>query len=222
LFKEVLLMKQMNMWIDGEWSELGSNDMMGIKDPATLEAWAVVPNGGKKAAEEAVNAASAAFPKWKEMTAFERGKRLRRWHELMIEHKKELAETMTREQGKPFAEAEGEIEYAASFLEWYAEEGKRVFGDTMPSSKPGKRLFAIRQPVGVVAAATPWNFPAAMIARKAAPALAAGCTFVVKPAGASPLTALYMAELSDEAGIPPGVFNVVTGEPKPTSVMTQR
>ncbi len=153
----------------------------------------------------------AAFPAWAARTAKDRANLMRRWHDLMMQNADDLAALMTAEQGKPLAEAKGEIAYAASFIEWFAEEGKRLYGDVIPGHQPDKRIFVLRQPVGVVAAITPWNFPAAMITRKAGPALAAGCTFVCKPATQTPYSALAMAELAHRAGIPKGVFNVITG-----------
>src|SRR5689334_25083827 len=159
----------------------------------------------------AIEAASAAFPAWSKKTAKERATILRRWFDLMIVHQDDLAVIMTAEQGKPLAESLGEIGYAASFIEWFAEEAKRLYGDVIPGHQADKRILVLRQPIGVVAAITPWNFPAAMITRKAAPALAAGCTFVCKPASQTPYSALAMAELAARAGIPAGVLNFVTG-----------
>ncbi len=153
----------------------------------------------------------APYPPWRALTAKERANILRRWFDLMMENQDDLARLMTLEQGKPLAEAKGEISYAASFIEWFAEEGKRIYGDTIPGHQADKRLLVIKQPIGVTAAITPWNFPAAMITRKAGPALAAGCTMVLKPASQTPFSALALAELANRAGIPAGVFNVVTG-----------
>ncbi|MBD1378715.1 NAD-dependent succinate-semialdehyde dehydrogenase [Metabacillus arenae] len=200
------------MYINNEWVSLA--DTIEIDNPATKETIASVPNGGKTEAKDAVDAAYAAFPEWAARTAADRSSILRKWFELIIRDQEEIATLMTKEQGKPFKEALGEVQYAASFIEWYAEEGKRIYGETIPASHPNKRLFAIKQPVGVIAAITPWNFPAAMITRKVGPALAAGCTAVVKPAKQTPLTALKLAELSDEAGFPKGVLNIVTGGAK--------
>jgi succinate-semialdehyde dehydrogenase/glutarate-semialdehyde dehydrogenase len=183
-----------------------------ITDPATGEVVGRVPNLGADAATRAIEAAEAAFRPWAAKLPKERSAILRRWYELIIANKDDLALIMTREQGKPLAEAKGEIDYAASFVEFYAEEAKRVSGDTLPTHRADARILVLRQPAGVVAAITPWNFPAAMITRKCAPALAVGCTFVVKPAMETPLTALALARLADEAGIPKGVFSVVTGE----------
>jgi succinate-semialdehyde dehydrogenase/glutarate-semialdehyde dehydrogenase len=167
---------------------------------------------GQVETEMAIKAAEAALPAWRALTAKERGAKLRRWFELLNENSDDLALLMTTEQGKPLAEAKGEVTYAASFIEWFAEEAKRIYGDTIPGHQGDKRLIVIKQPVGVTAAITPWNFPAAMITRKAAPALAAGCTMVVKPAHQTPFTALAMAELAKRAGIPAGVFSVLTGD----------
>ena len=172
-----------------------------------------MPNFGAAETRRAIVAAEAAFGPWKAKTAAERAKILRRWFELMMENQEDLAQLMTAEQGKPLAEARGEIAYAASFIEWFAEEARRVYGEVIPSPLADRRLIVIKQPVGVCAAITPWNFPAAMITRKAAPALAAGCTMVVKPAEQTPLSALALAWLGQQAGIPPGVLNIVTGEP---------
>ncbi|MGB6452183.1 MAG: NAD-dependent succinate-semialdehyde dehydrogenase, partial [Steroidobacteraceae bacterium] len=171
-----------------------------------------VPRGSAAEARLAIEAAAGAFPAWARRTAKDRAAILRRWYELMLAHQEDLATLMTAEQGKPLAEAKGEVSYAAAFIEWFAEEGKRLYGDVIPPHQADKRLLAIRQPVGVVAAITPWNFPAAMITRKAGPALAAGCTFVCKPASQTPYSALAMAELASRAGVPPGVLNVVTGD----------
>lgn len=184
-----------------------------VVDPANGEILARVPQFGAWETAEAISAAEAAFPTWAARTAKERAAVLRRWNDLILTHRDDLAMIMTREQGKPLSEARGEIEYAASFIEFYAEEAKRIHGETIPSPKSGSRILVMRQPVGVVAAITPWNFPAAMITRKIGPALAAGCTAVVKPAGETPLTALALACLAERAGIPAGVLNVVTGRP---------
>ncbi|TWI56133.1 NAD-dependent succinate-semialdehyde dehydrogenase [Halalkalibacter nanhaiisediminis] len=200
----------MEMLINGKW--VGEDlDQRDVVNPATGETVDVIPVGGKKEAKEAVDAAYAAFEEWSARTAIERSEILMRWYELIKEHQDEIAELMTTEQGKPLKEAKGEVGYANSFIQWYAEEGKRLYGETIPASAPNKRLFVQRQPVGVIAAVTPWNFPAAMITRKVAPALAVGCTAVIKPANQTPLTALRLAELAVEAGVPDGVINVVTG-----------
>ncbi|MEK4564259.1 NAD-dependent succinate-semialdehyde dehydrogenase [Alkalihalobacillus sp. FSL R5-0424] len=200
----------MNFYINGEWigEELEKTD---VYNPATGEVVDQVPKGGEREAKAAVDAAHGAFPEWAAKTAYERSELLEKWHALIEEHQDELARTMTEEQGKPLKEATGEIAYSNAFIKWYAEEGKRVYGETIPASATDKRLFVIKQPVGVVAAITPWNFPAAMITRKLAPALAVGCTTVLKPSSQTPLTALKLVELAEKAGIPRGVINVVTG-----------
>ncbi|GIN87498.1 NAD-dependent succinate-semialdehyde dehydrogenase [Heyndrickxia sporothermodurans] len=206
-------MEKYSMYCNGEW--IGSNlPELEITNPATGETIAKVPFGGKKEAQLAVDAASEAFPKWAALSAYERSDYIRAWYELVKENEIDLAKTMTAEQGKPLKEALGEIQYANGFLSWYAEEGKRIYGETIPATQRNKRLWVQKQPVGVVAAITPWNFPAAMITRKVGPALAAGCTVVVKPAEQTPLTALKLAELAEKAGIPKGVINVITGDPK--------
>lgn len=199
------------MYINGEQVESDTKEVIEVTNPATNKAIASVPKGGKPEARRAVDAAHAAFKEWSKKTAGERGQLLMNWFRLIDEHKEELGRLMTEEQGKPVKEAVGEIAYANSFISWYAEEGKRIYGETIPSSHPNKRILVHKQPVGVIAAITPWNFPAAMITRKVAPALAAGCTAVVKPASQTPLTAIRLAELAGEAGIPNGVINVVTG-----------
>lgn len=189
-----------------------SSKVQDIFNPASGELIGTVPFMGREEAKAAINAANAALPGWRALTAKERSIKLRAWFELMLEHQDELATLMTLEQGKPLHEARGEILYAASFLEWFSEEAKRIYGDVIPSPQPGKRLLVIKQPIGVTAAITPWNFPSAMITRKAGPALAAGCTMVLKPAPQTPFSALALAELASRAGIPPGVINVVTGD----------
>ncbi|RXZ42049.1 NAD-dependent succinate-semialdehyde dehydrogenase [Crenobacter cavernae] len=199
-------------YIDGAWCDAESRATLPVLDPATGETIATVPLMGEAEAIWAIEAANAALPAWKAKTAKERAKILRRWFELIEQNEDDLARLMTWEQGKPVAEALGEIRYAASFVEWFSEEAKRLYGDVIPSPSADKRLVVVREPIGVCAAITPWNFPAAMITRKAAPALAAGCTIVVKPANETPLSALALAELAERAGIPAGVFNVVTGD----------
>ncbi|SOE93237.1 succinate-semialdehyde dehydrogenase / glutarate-semialdehyde dehydrogenase [Burkholderia sp. D7] len=196
-------------YINGAWHK--SAETYAVRNPATGEVIADVAKAGAEQTLQAIRAAEIAFPVWRALTAKERGARVRRWGELMLEHRDALAELLTREQGKPLAEAKGEVAYAASFLEWFAEEAKRSYGDVIPSPKPGSKIIVTREPVGVVAAITPWNFPLAMITRKAGPALAAGCTMVLKPSEETPLSALALAILAEEAGIPPGVFNVVSG-----------
>ncbi|MFG7352125.1 NADP-dependent succinate-semialdehyde dehydrogenase [Shewanella oncorhynchi] len=199
-------------FINGQWCDAVSGDTLKVFNPATNAVIGYVPNMGQVETEMAIKAAEAALPAWRALTAKERGAKLRRWFELLNENSDDLALLMTTEQGKPLAEAKGEVTYAASFIEWFAEEAKRIYGDTIPGHQGDKRLIVIKQPVGVTAAITPWNFPAAMITRKAAPALAAGCTMVVKPAYQTPFTALAMAELAKRAGIPAGVFSVLTGD----------
>jgi succinate-semialdehyde dehydrogenase/glutarate-semialdehyde dehydrogenase len=198
-------------YVGGQWIDASGGGAVEVTNPATGEVLGSVPNLGAAETRAAIEAAAAAFPAWAARTAKDRAGLLRKWHDLMLAHADDLAMLMTAEQGKPLAEAKGEITYAAAFIEWFAEEGKRVYGDVIPGHQPDKRIFVLRQPVGVVAAITPWNFPAAMITRKAGPALAAGCTFVCKPAMQTPYSALAMAELAHRAGIPPGVFNVITG-----------
>jgi succinate-semialdehyde dehydrogenase / glutarate-semialdehyde dehydrogenase len=197
-------------YIDGAWYQ--SAETYAVRNPATGEVIADVAKAGAAQTHQAIRAAEIALPAWRALTAKERGAQVRRWGELMLEHRDALAELLTREQGKPLAEAKGEVAYAASFLEWFAEEAKRSYGDVIPSSKPGSKIIVTREPVGVVAAITPWNFPLAMITRKAGPALAAGCTMVLKPSEETPLSALALAVLAREAGIPAGVFNVVSGD----------
>ena len=198
--------------IDGEWVGAGGARLE-VRNPATGDLIATVPAVGAGETRRAIAAAEAAFGPWKARTAGERAKILKRWFALMMEHQEDLARLMTAEQGKPLAEARGEIAYAASFIEWFAKEARRVYGEVIPSPMPDRRLVVIKQPVGVCAAITPWNFPAAMITRKAAPALAAGCTMVVKPAEQTPLSALALAWLGEQAGLPPGVLNIVTCDP---------
>jgi len=198
-------------WIDGQWAAARSGKTIAVTNPADGSTLGSVPSVSDAEVREAIYAADAALPAWRRRTAKERAEVLQRWYLLMMEHQDDLGMILTSEQGKPLAEAKGEIAYAASFVQWFAEEAKRIYGDTIPAAGSDQRIIVIRQPVGVCAAITPWNFPAAMITRKAAPALAAGCTIVVKPASQTPLTALALAELSDRAGIPAGVFNVITG-----------
>ncbi len=202
------------MYINGQWIGDECETFINVMNPATNEVIGMIPNGGTLEAKAAVNAAHLAFKNWSKKTAEERSQLLMKWFHLIDEHKVEIGTVMTMEQGKPVNEAIGEVNYANSFLSWYAEEGKRIYGETIPATHPNKRILIRKEPVGVVAAITPWNFPAAMITRKVAPALAAGCTVVVKPAQQTPLTALKLAELAEKAGIPAGVFNVVTGKSK--------
>ena len=197
-------------FIDGAWVGAASGASVAIFNPASGEKLAEVPDMAALEARRAIEAAHAAWPAWRALTAKQRSGFLRRWYELIHAHADDLALLMTSEQGKPLAEARGEAIYAASFVEWFAEEAKRAYGDVIPQTVPGQRLIVLKQPIGVCAAITPWNFPCAMITRKVAPALAAGCTVVVKPAEQTPLTALALAVLAERAGFPAGVFNVVT------------
>jgi succinate-semialdehyde dehydrogenase/glutarate-semialdehyde dehydrogenase len=205
-------MKHWEMYIDGEW--IDTIEKIDVVNPATNEKFATVPNGGTQEAIKAVDAAHEAFKNWSKLTAAERGAYLMKWHQLIDQAKDEIGALMTKEQGKPLQEAIGEVNYANSFISWYAEEGKRIYGETIPASDSKKRILVQKQPVGVIAAITPWNFPAAMITRKVAPALAAGCTAVIKPAELTPLTAIKIVELAEQAGIPKGVINIVTGDAK--------
>lgn len=197
--------------IDGRWRDAAAGEVISVTNPANGEKLGSVPKMGADETREAIEAANRALPAWRALTAKERANILRRWFNLIVEHQDDMARMMTQEQGKPLTEAKGEINYAASFIEWFAEEAKRVYGDTIPGHQADKRLIVIKQPIGVTAAITPWNFPAAMITRKAGPALAAGCTMVLKPASQTPFSALALAELANRAGVPAGVFNVVTG-----------
>jgi succinate-semialdehyde dehydrogenase/glutarate-semialdehyde dehydrogenase len=198
-------------YIDGQWVAARSGAVFPVTDPATAATIAVVADMGADETRAAIAAAARALPGWKRRSGKERAAILRKWYELIVAATEDLALIMSTEQGKPLAEAKGEVAYAASFVEWFAEEGRRVYGDVMPAPTADKRIIVVKQPIGVCAAITPWNFPAAMITRKVAPALAAGCTSVVKPAEYTPLTALALAELAGRAGIPAGVFNVVSG-----------
>lgn len=200
-------------YVNGEWIAADSGAAFTVIDPATRQEIASVPNCGNAEARRAIAAADAAWPAWKALTAKARAQIMQRWFALINENAEDLAQLMTAEGGKPLAEAKGEVAYGGSFVEWFAEEGKRAYGDTIPSPTADKRLLVIKQPIGVCAAITPWNFPLAMITRKVAPALAAGCPVVVKPAEQTPLTALALAVLAERAGFPPGVFNVLTGDP---------
>ncbi len=198
-------------YINGEWLDADTGQTLDVTNPATGNVLGTVPKMGANETSVAINAAKDAYPAWRAKTAKERAIILRKWFELMIENQEDLARMMTAEQGKPLKESMGEIVYAASFIEWFAEEGKRIYGDIIPQHAPGKRIVVTKEPIGVCAAITPWNFPAAMITRKCGPALAAGCTMVLKPATATPYSALALAELGARAGIPAGVFSVVTG-----------
>jgi succinate-semialdehyde dehydrogenase/glutarate-semialdehyde dehydrogenase len=199
-------------YIDGAWVDAADGKSIDVNNPASGEIIATVPSLSAAETRRAIEAANAAWPAWRAKTGKERANIMRRWYNLMMENQEDLAVLMTSEQGKPIAESRGEIAYAASFIEWFAEEAKRVYGDTMNHPLPGRRIVVIKQPIGVVAAITPWNFPAAMITRKCAPAMAAGCPVVIKPASQTPLSALALAELAARAGIPKGVLNVITGK----------
>jgi succinate-semialdehyde dehydrogenase/glutarate-semialdehyde dehydrogenase len=207
--KPVISLLKNRCYVDGKWV---GEPALPVTNPATGEEIAKVPLMSAAETRAAISAAERAFPAWSKTLAKERARILRRWFELQMEHADELALLMTMEQGKPLAEAKGEVAYAASFIEFFAEEAKRIYGETIPTFKPDARIVCIKQPVGVVAAITPWNFPAAMITRKVGPALAVGCTVVCKPASETPLTALALAELGARAGIPPGVLNIITGK----------
>lgn len=198
-------------YIAGVWSDADNGQRLTVNNPATGEALGYVPKMGATETSRAIEAAEQALPAWRARTAKDRATILRRWFDLIMSNQDDLACLMTLEQGKPLAEAKGEIAYAASFIEWFAEEGKRIYGDIIPGHQPDKRLLVTKQPIGVTAAITPWNFPCAMITRKAGPALAAGCTMVIKPASQTPFSALALAELAARAGIPEGVLSVITG-----------
>ena len=204
------LLKQL-CYLNGQWLAAESGAVIDVTNPANGEKLGTIPRMGTDETRRAIEAANCALPAWRAKTAKERSQVLRRWFDLIMANQADLAVIMTAEQGKPLAESKGEIAYAASFIEWFAEEGKRIYGDTIPGHTADKRIVVIKEPIGVCAAITPWNFPAAMITRKAGPALAAGCTMVVKPATATPYSALALAELGERAGIPAGVFSVITG-----------
>jgi succinate-semialdehyde dehydrogenase / glutarate-semialdehyde dehydrogenase len=208
--KDSALLRQ-QCFIDGRWTGADDGGTIDVQNPATGAKLGTIPRMGAAETRRAISAASVAMVGWAAKTAKERALILRRWFDLIMQHQQDLATLMTAEQGKPLAESVGEIAYAASFIEWFAEEAKRVYGDVIPGHQADKRILVLRQPVGVVAAITPWNFPAAMITRKAGPALAAGCTMVLKPATQTPYSALALAELGARAGLPAGVFNVITG-----------
>jgi succinate-semialdehyde dehydrogenase/glutarate-semialdehyde dehydrogenase len=197
-------------YINGQWCDADAGGTFPVTNPATGAELARVPDMGVDETRRAIEAANAAWPAWRTKTAKDRANILRTWFNLIMKHQEDLAVLMTAEQGKPLAEARGEVAYGASFIEWFAEEGKRIYGDVIPSHGPDKRIVVIKQPIGVVAAITPWNFPNAMITRKCAPALAAGCPVVIKPAALTPLSALALAELAEQAGMPPGVLNILT------------
>ena len=199
-------------YIDGEWVGEATHP---VHNPATGGLIGHIPNLGKSETERAVAAAEAALPGWRAQTAKARAEILRKWNDLMVKHQEDLARLMTAEQGKPLSEARGEVVYAGSFLEWFGEEAKRAYGDLIPGPAADRRILVMKQPVGVVGAITPWNFPAAMITRKVGPAIAAGCTAVLKPSELTPYSAFAIAVLGEEAGLPPGVFNIVTGDAEP-------
>ena len=208
--KDLTIFKQ-NCYLNGQWQAADSGAVIDVTNPATGEKLGTIPRMGTDETRRAIEGANLALPAWRTKTAKERSTILRRWFELVMANQEDLAVIMTAEQGKPLAESRWEIAFAASFIEWFAEEGKRIYGDTIPGHAPDKRIVVIKEPIGVCAAITPWNFPSAMITRKAGPALAAGCTMVVKPATATPFSALALAELGERAGIPAGVLSVVTG-----------
>ena len=205
-------MENYKMFINGVWKDSVSGETSSVNNPATGEILGTVPHGGSEDTKKAIDAANTAFKTWSKTTANERSELLKNWFNLIVSEKENIAKIMTLEQGKPLHEAEAEVLYAASFVEWYAEEAKRIYGETIPAWKPNKRIMVTKQPVGVVGAITPWNFPAAMITRKLAPALAAGCTVVTKPAPQTPLTAIKLFELLEKAGFPKGTANLVTGD----------
>ena len=201
-------------YVDGQWIDADSGKTIDVTNPADGSKLGTVPAAGEAETRRAIEAANRAYPAWRAKTAKERAKILRAWFDLMMANQEDLARIMTAEQGKPIAESRGEIAYAASFIEWFGEEAKRVYGDTIPAHLPGRRLVVTKEPVGVCAAITPWNFPAAMITRKAGPALAAGCPIVIKPATSTPYSAFAMAVLAERAGVPAGVLSVLTGSAK--------
>src|SRR5438477_8438499 len=207
VLKDIRLFREA-CYVNGDWIISSTGATTDVDNPATAEILGTVPKMGTAETRTAIDAASKAFPAWSKKTGKERAAILRRWFDLMMENHEELARLMTLEQGKPLSESRGEVAYAASFLEWFGEEAKRVYRDTIPGHQVDKRIIVIKQPIGVVACITPWNFPLAMITRKAGPAIAAGCTVVLKPAGQTPFSALALAELAERAGIPKGVFNV--------------
>ncbi|KQV79202.1 NAD-dependent succinate-semialdehyde dehydrogenase [Massilia sp. Root351] len=211
--KDPTLLRQ-QAYINGEWTDADSGKTHAVTNPANGEQIGTIPDCGAAETRRAIEAANAAWPAWRKKTAKERAAVLRKWSDLIVENVDDLALLMTTEQGKPLAESKGEVIFGASFIEWFAEEGKRVAGDTLASPWPDRRLIVTKEPIGVCAAITPWNFPAAMITRKAGPALAAGCPMVLKPAEATPFSALALAVLAERAGVPPGVFSVVTGSPR--------
>ncbi|HUF81037.1 MAG TPA: NADP-dependent succinate-semialdehyde dehydrogenase [Burkholderiales bacterium] len=212
--KDMSLFRQ-QCYINGEWKDADDKSTFAVYNPADGQQIGVVPAMGVAETRRAIEAANAAWPAWRAKSAKERAAILRKWFDLMMAAQEDLAVLMTVEQGKPLAESRGEVAYGASFIEWFAEEGKRIYGDTIPAQGPDRRIVVIKQPIGVCAAVTPWNFPNAMITRKAAPALAAGCTMIIKPASMTPYSALALCELAERAGIPKGVLSVVTGSAGP-------
>ncbi|WP_343671479.1 NAD-dependent succinate-semialdehyde dehydrogenase [Paraburkholderia heleia] len=210
---EPLLLRE-QCYLNGEWCDADDSETFSVMNPATGAVIAHVPRMGTPETRRAINAAQEAWPAWRKLTAKARAAILRTWFELMLEHQDDLAKILTAEQGKPLSEAMGEILYGASFIEWFAEEAKRAYGDIIPTVASDRRIMVVKEPVGVCAAITPWNFPAAMITRKAGPALAAGCPIIVKPAESTPLTALALAALAEWAGVPAGIFQVITGMPQ--------
>jgi succinate-semialdehyde dehydrogenase / glutarate-semialdehyde dehydrogenase len=212
--RDMSLFKQ-QAFVAGRWEDSVEGTVKEVIDPATGQVIGTVPNLGTTETRRAIEGADKALPDWRARTAKERAQILRKWFDLMMAHQEDLAKLMTIEQGKPLGESRGEIAYAAAFLEWFGEEGKRAYGDVIPAHGRDKRIVVLKQPMGVSAAITPWNFPAAMIARKVAPALAAGCTMVIKPSELTPYSALAMCVLAERAGVPPGVVSVVTGDSKP-------
>jgi len=212
--KDPTLLRQ-QCYIDGKWVDADDRKTLAVHNPADGQQIGTVPSMGAAETRRAIEAANAAWPAWRARTAKERSNILRKWFELMMANQEDLAVIMTVEQGKPLTESRGEIAYGASFIEWFAEEGKRIYGDTIPQHQSDKRIVVLKQPIGVCAAVTPWNFPNAMITRKAGPALAAGCTMIIKPASYTPFSALALCELAERAGIPKGVLNVVTGASGP-------
>jgi len=209
--KDFKLFRDKN-YIDGKWITADSGDTISVNNPANLKEIGTVPKCGTSETKKAIEAANKAWPDWKAKSARQRSDILRKWFELIIKNKEELAQIMTIEQGKPINESRGEIGYGASFIEWFSEEAKRVYGDTIPDPMTDRRIVVLKQPVGVVASITPWNFPNAMITRKCAPALAVGCPVVIKPASQTPFSALALAALAEEAGFPKGTLNVITGK----------
>lgn len=208
--KDEYLLRQ-KCYLNGRWADADDRQTTAVKNPATGETIGTVPRMGAAEAHRAIEAAHRAWPSWRKKTAKERSAILRKWFDLLMANQEALAILLTAEQGKPLSESRGEIAYSASFIEWFAEEGKRIYGDTIPQHAADKRIVVLKEPIGVVAAITPWNFPSAMITRKVGPALAAGCPVVLKPASATPFSALALAELGERAGLPAGVFNVITG-----------